>query len=531
MIPAGELGPGLRSGVKLTIERNVALPSLAWVADLCPDGMVRVQCGEAVEIDDHGLIAGAWAGSFADRDFAGAGTSIGTALRVTDQGLVALAGSTGVALIHCYRSRGRIVLSNSLALAFAAAGDELRPDYAFYPHILYTISLGPDRYRREIPAARGRLRTFYRSFFADREGRERLCPIPDMPAFGNFAEYRAMLVAEIAALFANAADSARRFRYSPIAGISAGYDSPAAAVVARDAGCREAFTFRQSLHGTGASDDSGEAIARQLGLNIEAFDTFAYRSRGDLPEVEFLASSFGGGNVYLAASEARLRGRIVVSGGGGDYLWGRTYASRRIPAWPPYFGGYSVNEFFLRMPALDFAVPAIGASRPRALGRISRSAEMQPWSIGGQYDRPIARRILEEAGVPRSAFAERKRMITPAYDSSSRRTPPLGAFLSERSLAEFELWFAVSKPVNRRRAFLHNMLVETIGRVLWSSKLIRAFDRLNLRWPPFPARLWSWHVPVRKNAFAFNWAVGQQIALYRRRLGAMPPARNEGQST
>ena len=512
-------GQGASAAVKLTTERNAALPALAWVADLAVDGSVRARCGDAVEIDGGGIIAGAWGGCFAECDFSGAATSTGTALRVAGDGLQGLVGSAGIALLHRYRSRDRLVLSNSLALALAAAGDELRPDYAFYPHMLYTITLGPDRYRREIPTRRGRLATFYRSIVVDGEGHERFCPIPDMPRFGSYAEYRAVLVSETAALFANAADPARRVRYAPIVGISAGYDSPAAAVVARDAGCREAFTFRQSLQGAGAHDDSGEAIAKQLGLPVAAFDTFAYRSRDDLPEVEFLASSFSGGNVYFAASEALLRGRVVVTGAAGDYIWGRSHASRRTPVWPAYYGGYSINEFFLRMPALELAVPAIGASRSAALGRISRSAEMQQWSVGGQYDRPIPRRLIEEAGVPRSAFADRKRMITPAYDSSTRRAPPLGTLLSERSLAEFELWFAAGKPINRRQALCHNMLVETVGRVLWSSRLTRALDRLNMRWPPFPGRLWSLRIPVRKNAFVFNWAVGRQIALYRRCLG------------
>jgi hypothetical protein len=36
---------------------------------------------------------------------------------------------------------------------------------------------------------------------------------------------------------------------------------------------------------------------------------------------------------------------------------------------------------------------------------------MQPWSVGGKYDRPIARRILETAGVQRGTFARRKRAI------------------------------------------------------------------------------------------------------------------------
>ena len=39
---------------------------------------------------------------------------------------------------------------------------------------------------------------------------------------------------------------------------------------------------------------------------------------------------------------------------------------------------------------------------------ITTSAEMRPWSIGGDYDRPIPRRALEEAGVPRELFGQIK---------------------------------------------------------------------------------------------------------------------------
>ena len=32
------------------------------------------------------------------------------------------------------------------------------------------------------------------------------------------------------------------------------------------------------------------------------------------------------------------------------------------------------------------------------------SDEMAPWSLGNDYDRPIPRRIVEEAGIPRALF-------------------------------------------------------------------------------------------------------------------------------
>jgi hypothetical protein len=148
---------------------------------------------------------------------------------------------------------------------------------------------------------------------------------------------------------------------------------------------------------------------------------------------------------------------------------------------------------------------------------------MRPWSVGGSYDRPIARRIIEQAGVPRKEFGERKRVVTPVYDSITRRTPPIGGFLSDHSLAEFERWFAAAPPIRRARALRHNLLAATIGRAIWSARVTRALRRLRLRWPPFAARLWHLRVPVRRNAFVFNWAVERQAAWYRRAVARAGP--------
>jgi hypothetical protein len=509
--------------MKLTIDCIARLPALAWAAEIREAGhAVHVVCGAAVEADASGIVAGAWAGDFAQGDIAGAATSIGTGLRLASQGLIAVVGTASTAPLHRWRgtgqARGRVVLSNSLALALAAAGDRLVASYPFYPHILYSIVLGPRHYRAEIPVAGGRLAVHYRSVAIDVAGRATALPAPRTPGFADFTGYRALLLAEIAALFANAADPARRMRYAPIASLSAGYDSPASAALARQVGCRQAFTFRQSIDGGGTPDDSGEGVARALGLEIAAFDTFAYRQRTDLPEVEFLAASFGGGNVYLAGSGDLLAGRVVVSGGGGDYIWDRDYAARWAPISPPYLGGYSVNEFYLRQAALDFSVPAIAADRARDIGRLSRAPEMLPWTVGGDYDRPIARRIVEEAGVGRGTFAGRKRLVTPVYDSITRRAPPLDGFLTNAGLAAFERWFEETRPIDRIRALGHRLPVETLGKIVWSGKLRRWFLRRGLHWPPLAGRLWHWRVPMRKNAFVFNWAVGRQLAMYRRAL-------------
>jgi hypothetical protein len=65
-------------------------------------------------------------------------------------------------------------------------------------------------------------------------------------------------------------------------------------------------------------------------------------------------------------------------------------------------------EYRLRAGYPIFAPACIGARHNRALHDIATSAEMRPWSVGGSYDRPLPRRIGEEAGLAREAFGNAK---------------------------------------------------------------------------------------------------------------------------
>ena len=43
-----------------------------------------------------------------------------------------------------------------------------------------------------------------------------------------------------------------------------------------------------------------------------------------------------------------------------------------------------------------------------SIHRISNSKEMQEYSVGGKYDRPIPRRIIETKGIKRDEFMLKK---------------------------------------------------------------------------------------------------------------------------
>jgi hypothetical protein len=58
---------------------------------------------------------------------------------------------------------------------------------------------------------------------------------------------------------------------------------------------------------------------------------------------------------------------------------------------------------------------------------------MRPWDVGGRYNRPIARRIIESAGIPRGTFAVHKRAGSVLFFQRD-------SFLSPSSLEDFTCW-------------------------------------------------------------------------------------------
>ena len=66
-------------------------------------------------------------------------------------------------------------------------------------------------------------------------------------------------------------------------------------------------------------------------------------------------------------------------------------------------------EFRLVVGFIHVPFPFLGARRMSDILRITESSEMDPWRLGNLYDRPIARRIAEKAGVPRQLFGQSKK--------------------------------------------------------------------------------------------------------------------------
>jgi hypothetical protein len=66
---------------------------------------------------------------------------------------------------------------------------------------------------------------------------------------------------------------------------------------------------------------------------------------------------------------------------------------------------------------MDLVSPSTGSKKESStalshlldfIGQLTCSHRMDPWRVGTNYDRPVPRRILEESGIPRDMFGQKK---------------------------------------------------------------------------------------------------------------------------
>lgn len=94
----------------------------------------------------------------------------------------------------------------------------------------------------------------------------------------------------------------------------------------------------------------------------------------------------------------------------GDKIWdkNRTDANKEMRFENELYPGTSMTENRLKVGYILLPMPLFGATQWPSIHEISNSKEMEDFSIGGEYDRPIPRRIVETKGVERTMFGMKK---------------------------------------------------------------------------------------------------------------------------
>lgn len=403
----------------MTLRHSVRpqLPPLAWLLEI--DGAPpnsRLHCGSSVVIGESGFFEGAWPGELAAMDFASSAEVFGSGATFTGDAWIVVPPSHTLEPVFSVRDGARLLVSNALPFLLAHRDDGLDPGFLAYHSRLYQVLKGLAASPIRIPSRKGAEIAvhYYHNFRIGPDLTPTVVAKPAAPAFDSFESYRDYLRSTVEGALRNAADPARAQPYRPLATASQGYDSPAACAIAREAGCTEVITHGFARRAFGVRDpDSGEAVAAALGMQATVIDRDAYLQRedADTPEAEFLCHGLEGGDVHFLSFEAMLPHRVLFSGFHGDTVWDLHKPANAVIDRGDTSGA-SMGEFRRRVDFFHIPVPFIGVLRHAELLAIAESAAMRPFVLGNGYDRPIPRRIAEQAGVPRQAFGMAKKAVT-----------------------------------------------------------------------------------------------------------------------
>ena len=409
--------------MKLRLKEYGSLPRLSWCAEIAQGAdEVLVLHGSHVETGNDFFVEGAWSEPFGQIEFERSPILMGSGGKTRDGALVLCSPTHTAERLHLLRQESRVLVSNSLTFLLERSGVSLDPGYIRYHSDLISIIGGLEDHVRSIPASSGcNVELLYNTNLTITSDLSiETLEKSQIAEFDDFNSYYAFLIGALERLRDNANADERELKYSLLTTVSSGYDSAACAALSVDLGCREAVTIRDSRHRYGRDDDSGAQIAQILGLNVTEVGRRDYLDKPGLPEAEFVACGDMGQDVVFSSFESLLPNRLLLTGFHGGKVWDRNckVVSRSIVRGDP--SGNSLAEYRLRVGFIHVPVPFIGCQQHPSLYRISNSEEMSDWQVGGDYDRPIPRRIVEAKGVDRKMFGTRKKAVSVLLNSAMR---------------------------------------------------------------------------------------------------------------
>lgn len=400
------------------------LPPLAWVAVASPEtSTISVTHGRFVETHPHFFVEGAWAGDFEAGRIQDSDTVFGSGGCLTD-GSVTFASCTATTdFLYHSDSLAPFCVSNSLPLLLAMLDDELKIACEDYSRINMSILDGIHQYQPSIPTRKGHVTRIMHSNLRFGADGISLVEKPLPPKFQTFEEYRGFLQGRIGELFSNARHPARQSPMKIFSTQSRGYDSTAVNALAAPFGIDDIFTSpeskeKKSFYNSKVSQtpsDDGTAICTTLGLPCTQIDRRSFEKKALSAEECYWAGLDNNADLNLHEITSYVRQpTLLLTGQYGEFWYTREitgehrmhYFDDALKKWD--LSGHGLSEMRLKAGFIQAAIPVIGSRNRTAILAITESPEMQPWRLNTRYDRPIPRRIGEEAGVPREMFGQIK---------------------------------------------------------------------------------------------------------------------------
>ncbi len=407
-------------------------PLLAWLAR-CDVGspVVTVFHGPRVERSTEWFHEAVWDGDYDDGGFDQTDVVAGSGGRRRANRLTFVSSGATVDRLQSVRTQGGAWVSNSLACLLAGTGGSIDSSSSKYFWIFRTIVGGLKKAgRTPVPTSIGDVTlTYFNNLVWDGQT---LTVVPKPRAdhdFSSFERYAGFLEEAFRGIATNAVAPRRSFRYELLTTASSGYDSSTVTVLAHQAGAKRVLCIDQAQRGL---DDSGEPLARCLGMDTVVVPRNAW-AESRLAETSFIAADAHGGDVFFKGAERVLGGTVLLTGYHGDKIWAKHAPHVDDNIHRGDQSGLSLTEYRLTIGMIHCPVSFWGVRQIAALHRISNSPEMSKWDVPGDYSRPICRRIVESAGVPRELFGQKKKATWVIMQHKP-------SFLSPDSLQNYLAW-------------------------------------------------------------------------------------------
>ena len=391
-------------GFSLHFHRVDEWPSHAWLARLKRRQLGgEVWHGAHVQIADEWFSEAVWDGSFEHGEFDATDIVAGSGGRVRGDEVRFVSSGSTVDRLQYLDDGDAIWVSNSLACLLSQTERQVEVTYNRYLHAFNSVTQGLRRYQKSIPLTKGTVQFVYFDNLQWDGQQIRTIAKPGADRrFESFDGYYRFLNESLRHVCDNMTNRHRTLTYKFLGTLSTGYDSTSVTALAQPFGLNEVLCFE----GPG-SRDLGSQIAHYFAVRPITISVQDWR-QAKFPEVPFIAADGFGEEVHYSAVEATLKGRVLLTGYHGDKVWDKDtdYVSDEIIRGD--ISGLALTEYRLWAGFINCPLPFWGVRSVKDIRDVSRSQEMGRWDVGGDYTRPICRRIVESAGVPRDAFGMKK---------------------------------------------------------------------------------------------------------------------------
>jgi hypothetical protein len=484
------------------------LPPLSWAAEITPK-QVTVHHGSRLEHGPDWLVDGCWPGPFeAGLPEGNVDGFFAFSLRLTENGVIVETPSNPCERISLWSSPERVVVSPSIAFILALTDGAADPSYPDYLHDFFHIIQRISQNEGSVPLAGGETLQVIanRRVTISNQLAVRVEYRPLERSFRSFAEYKAFLQKTLVDVRDNVLSPARRFSYGLASTISSGYDSLMVNVLAAPLGWKDAATFCAEKD----SEDSGAQFGPRLGMEVIPIDPASYLQEPNFPEAEFIGTGTRGEDVVFSGGASYFRNKLLLTGTYADYLERDVFGIPNADIYRITTTGCALREFRWRTGFLHVPLAHAGGMGLMSFKAISNSREMKPWSVGGNYDRPISRRIIEEAGFARGSFAAAKRgMIRATFDAPDDRLRLWMNPRSFESLRQFAQKHASCRPLRARLQRLGKYGLyraeRLIGRRLKNAGLLDKtpdlFEERHKSVPGLSSFIFAWSAEILQNRY------------------------------